>query len=409
MQNRDVQKAIEYKRWVEGKYVEERAAALPHATLLGALQHAHDESQRGLYKDLEDLFPGGSGSIFPYGQDIRSAQARVSQVIFTWGQVGAAIRAARLGLEYSDDQLRRFQQAVTRDVSAAFYDVLVARELNGIAVQSLAQKRRLLDEARRKQLAGTATDYDVLAASVTVDNGQPEVIRTENLVRTARARLRFLLADAVGDVDAVGDLTTEVVSPPTYEQALADAMSHRPEVQELQHQRQIYEELVRIAGAGNKPRLDFEAGYGRRSLGVRDIDTNGLTWDAGVFLSFPVFDGYKTSGRVMQAQSDVAQARLSEAKLRDAITVEVRVALDAVQEAAEILKAIAGTVAQAERLLFMAEKGYEFGAKTNLDVQDAQFNVNSARVSLLRAQRDYRIALVNVRWVTGTLDNTPVP
>ena len=28
-QNRDVQKAIEYKNWVQGKYIEERAYALP--------------------------------------------------------------------------------------------------------------------------------------------------------------------------------------------------------------------------------------------------------------------------------------------------------------------------------------------------------------------------------------------
>ena len=38
----------------------------------------------------------------------------VTQVVFTWGQVGAAIRAAKLGFDYSDHQLRRFRRPSPR-------------------------------------------------------------------------------------------------------------------------------------------------------------------------------------------------------------------------------------------------------------------------------------------------------
>jgi HAE1 family hydrophobic/amphiphilic exporter-1 len=81
----------------------------------------------------------------------------------------------------------------------------------------------------------------------------------------------------------------------------------------------------------------------------------------------------------------------------------VRVAVHALEEAAEIVSALAGTVEQAERLLFLAEKGYELGVKTRLDVQDAELNVVAAKTNLARAQRDYRVARVTVDWVSGTL------
>ena len=42
----------------------------------------------------------------------------------------------------------------------------------------------------------------------------------------------------------------------------------------------------------------------------------------------------------------------------------------------------------------MAEKGYEFGVKIRLEVDDAQLN-------LARAQRDYRVARVNFEWAMG--------
>ena len=68
------------------------------------------------------------------------------------------------------------------------------------------------------------------------------------------------------------------------------------------------------------------------------------------------------------------------------------------------MKAASGTVSQAERLLSMAEKGFELGVKTRLEVQDAELNLSSARVNLAQAQRDYRVARVNLEWVAGTLD-----
>ena len=54
-------------------------------------------------------------------------------------------------------------------------------------------------------------------------------------------------------------------------------------------------------------------------------------------------------------------------------------------------------------------KGYEFGVKTNLEVRDAQFNLNQARASLARAQRDYRVARVALEWVCGTISLTATP
>ena len=111
-----------------------------------------------------------------------------------------------------------------------------------------------------------------------------------------------------------------------------------------------------------------------------------------------------------QAQIDLSRIALDELKARDGVALEARVAVDAAQEAAEIVTALGGTVKQAETLLALAEKGYELGVKTHLDVQDAQTSVLAARVNLAGAQRDYRVACVTLEWVAGTLDSgTPKP
>jgi HAE1 family hydrophobic/amphiphilic exporter-1 len=142
-------------------------------------------------------------------------------------------------------------------------------------------------------------------------------------------------------------------------------------------------------------------------MGLPSISSTGRAWNIGVYARWPVFDGYRTKGQVIQARSNSSSLSIDDAKLRDAITVQVRTALNAVNEAAEILGAAGGTVKQAEQLLVLAEKGFELGVKTRLDVQDAQLNVSTARANLARAQRDYRVARVNLEWVAGTVGTWP--
>jgi HAE1 family hydrophobic/amphiphilic exporter-1 len=395
--NKDIQKAREYRNTVMGRYQEERAAALPQLSVNAYINHGRDETQKKLYRGL-----------FPFEQEVRAAEIGVTQPLYTFGRIGAAIRAAKVGLETAEDQLRIYQQAALRDAAAAFQDVLLSKELHALAVQNLEQKERTRLEARRKLAGGVATDYDVLAAEVAVDNARPEVIRGENLIRISRDKLRFILGVEGQEVDAIGSLTTPLEKAPAYDAAMETALKRRPELSDLRKRVQIYEELVKIYRAGTLPRIDFKAGWGWRQLDYGTMnfgnpDGEGQAWTAGVYFSFPFFDGLRTEGKVLQAKTDVANLKIDEAKLVDSIALQVREAINYSREAEEIVLALFGTVRQAERLLAMAEKGFQYGVKTQLEVDDAQLNVTRAKSSLAKAYRDYLVARVTLEWVKGTL------
>ena len=395
--NWDIAKAKEYGQQVQGRYVEERAAALPQFNLAANIYADKDDSLGAL----------GLPSAVQYHQGV---DLQLTQVLFNWGKVMAAIRAAQVGLKTADQQLRQARQATYRDVAIAFYDVLLAKELHRIAGQNLEQKTRHLDEAQRKFDAGVATDYDVLAGRVEVENARPAVIRTDNQIRVARERLRFLLGSVQQEVDAIGSLETDVAPPPTYEEALRTASRQRPELLDRRYRIGIADELVTIASAENKPRLDLKGGVGWRNLDVNNVQQDGAAWTVGVFLNFPFFDGFRTSGKVQQARSDLQTQRIEEAKLLDGIALQVRNAGNDVAESAAIVQALSGTVEQAGRLLAMAEKGYEYGVKIRLEVDDAQFNLNQAQGNLARARRDYLSARVGLLWTMGVLgEGEPKP
>jgi HAE1 family hydrophobic/amphiphilic exporter-1 len=393
--NRDIEKAREYAHYVQGKYIEERSAALPQFALNGSAFLSKDSSQ-----DVS--------GVTTQRQFGRAVDLTLSQPLYTWGKLNAAIRAAEVGLKTADEQLRLYRQAAYRDVVAAYHDIQLAQELSRLALENRTQKLRHLDEAKRKFSAGVATDYDVLASEVAAENTQPEVIRAANSIRMTRERLRFLLATGAEEIDVAESLDTAAPTrtlPATYEEAVKIAAKRRPELSDLRLRIGIYDELVTIANAENKPRLDLKGGVGWHWASLdapgpaRDAD--GAAWNIGVYMSFPFFDGFKTDGKVAQAKSDLRTKRIEETKLLEAIVLEVRQSEFSYSEAAEILKALSSTVKQAERLVQMAEKGYEFGVKIKLEVDDAQLNLLQAKSNRARAERDYRVAQVNYLWSIG--------
>ncbi|SKA16677.1 Outer membrane protein TolC [Trichlorobacter thiogenes] len=390
--NLDIQKAKEYANYVQGRYVEERAAALPQLGLQAGFGYSKDDSTKALY---------GAAQM----QANRTVDLSLSQPLYTWGKIGAALRAAEVGLKTADQQLRLFRQAAFRDVSIAFYDVLLAKELHRLAQENLAQKERHHTEAKRKFEAGVATDYDLLAAEVELQNARPELIRTENSIRTSRERLRFLLGADQAELDVTGMIEAKPEQVSGFDESLKIALDKRPELANQKLQIGINQELITIANADDKPRLDLKGTAGWHQLEVSNPgpvrQSDGPAWNAGVYLTFPFFDGMRSRGKTQQARSDLRTSQLQEQKLRDSITLELRTARYNLAESAETINALSGTVKQAERLLQMAEKGFEYGVKTRLEVDDAQTNLLRAQSNLARANRDYLAASVNLRWAMG--------
>lgn len=394
-QNRDIHKARAYGELVQGRYLEERAAALPSLSLNATAGYSKDESQSALMGGIS-------------GTQTRGADLRLTQTLFSWGKIGAAIRGAKEGLKTAEDQLRLYQQGARRDVTVAFYDVLLAKELRALAFFNLQQKERHQSEAQKRLAAGVATDYDLLAAQVAVDNARPELIRSENRIRTAKERLRLVLALDGGEIDVIGSLDATLVPLPPFEASLATARQMRPELAELRHRVGIYRELLQIAAAGDKPKVDLTGGVGWHQLVAEGRSWNGPAWDIGIHLNFPFFDGFKTKGRVQQARSDLRTRQLEEAQQLDAVSLEVRTAGYGVTEAEQIVKALTGTVRQAERLLDMAEQGFQLGVKIRLEVEDAELNLIQAKSNLAQARRDYQVSLVNLAWATGVLGESHI-
>ena len=99
-----------------------------------------------------------------------------------------------------------------------------------------------------------------------------------------------------------------------------------------------------------QPRLDFNGAYG---WSVREtpnfFESNYKKWSLAVTLKIPVFDGWRTAGKVAQARADRAKVGQDRVALETLIDLEAKQAVDRLRVAASVFRAAELNVAQAQQ------------------------------------------------------------
>lgn len=397
--SRDILLAKEGINISEGRYIEERASAFPYIGTETSIKRYRDEAieKTGLPPTYSQILGVPSPTL---EQNELESKLTLAQPIFTWGQVSAAINAAKHDMKASEYKLQEVRQLALRESATVFYDLLLAVELEKTAKDNIEQKQRHLNEAERKFKMEVATDYDVLSARVALTNAEPQLTRVKNTLRLLKDRVRYFTG-MEGDFEANGTLVCDIEKPENLEKILSEANANRPDIKYYMSQVDTFNELVKVAKGSNKPRLDLKGELGIKKYVEQGEDYPGKNWNAGLYLTFPLFDGLRGKGQVMQAESRVTSYEVELKKLQDQILLDARQAINDVNESIEIVNSLEATTVQADRLLKMAESGYKYGVKTKLEVDDADSNLLSARINLARARHDYLAAKTKLNWVMG--------
>lgn len=390
--NKEIKKIKFENEGIYGRYLEERSQAFPKLSFYGYGS-----------KQMDETFYKFSHGLFPKEQDVLSYSISISQNLYSWGKIGAAIRAAKFALDSREASLKLSEEEVKRATIEAFYDVIFQKELIKISEENLKQKEDHLKEAEERFNLGVGTEYDILAAKVNFENAKVNLLKAENGLNILKERLKFVLGIDY-EVEAVGDLEVEREREYSFEDAFQIALKERKELK-LQ---ELYEngrfEFIKIQKSQNKPKLFLDAYFERRNLRAGELDLNVSSWNYTINLSIPFFDGFRTKGSVIEAESEYSKAKLEREKLIDSIRLEIKQAIFELEEAKKVLNVSEETLKLAEKWYQMAEEGYKLGVKTNLDVEDAQLNLSNAKVNLARAKKDYIISQVKLKRAMGVLE-----
>jgi outer membrane protein TolC len=324
----------------------------------------------------------------------------IQQPIFTWGKIWNGYELARLNLRAVEEDYRKVRNEIVFSVEQAFYRILYLEELLKLTEESYEQVKRHVSVVERRYDAGLASRFDLLRARVQLVNMEPQMLKVRDGLKMAADGLKILLAMALEEEIVLhGELQYTPIDV-NLRAAAEQALAQRPELRALRFRKRMAEKALAIAHAANKPSMALAVNYSyQKPHNFRN--EWGSSWYATLGLQVPLFSGGVVSARVEQARAQKRQAELSSDMFADVVGLEVRNTVLEMNETAELFRSQEQNVQQAEEALRIAERRYETGLMTNLEVMDTQLALAQAKTNSLQALSNHLVTLCKLKRVIG--------
>ncbi len=348
-------------------------------------------------------YGGNEGFTFDLDDKYYKAGVTLLQPIYTAGRVGAAMRAAKAARGYARENLEATFKEVTFAVKATFGGVLLAQEMSGLAKQSLELAEAHLKNVEQLYKQGVASEYELIRARVQVAQLVPASIKADNELDRALIVFRNTLGLSADEkVRPEGALERKPVET-SVEEAFARAQQKRNELAAARLRVDGMKAALDVARADRYPSLSFVGSAFLETEEPKFDDREWRTkmWSATVDLSFPIFDGLRTKGKIKQTKAQYEQSRLLSAQTLDGVRLEVEQAVSKLAEARKLMDSQVASVEQAQKGLDIADIRYKNGVGTQLELLDAQVSLTTARTNYFMAVYEHFMAVAEMERATG--------
>jgi outer membrane protein len=319
-------------------------------------------------------------------------------LLYDFGQSDFQIEATKETVLATRQTLRSIEQQVLLRAVRAFMNVRRNMEFVSLRENNLRLLRQELQAARDRFDVGEVTRTDVAQAEARLAEAQSGLAGARGDLKQAVEEFRVAVGRPPGDLRQprqLPDLSGDE------DAAKAIAVRKHPDVLKERHDVAAAELTVKAAEAAMKPSISLTGRIGAsEELGGADHTRSG---SLGVEMRGPIYQGGLLSSvkRQAMARRDAQRGALHLSRLQ--------VAQD-VGNAYAVLRAARATQAASREQVRAAEVAFrgareeaKLGARTTLDVLDAEQDLLDARVRVVSTQADLYIAAYQVLAARGEL------
>ncbi len=311
--------------------------------------------------------------------------------LYAGGRLVAGYKQADYNLRSTREGIRLSEQETVFNVKRAFYGYLLAREFFVVAEEALKLAEEFQKNVKSLYDVGMSSKFDLLRSEVQVANLKPQLIRARNGRDVAELALKMALGIDLGKPVAVvaKGLLSFTPLDPDVEKWVEEALLKRPELRQIDHQRLMAGEGLKIARGAVLPTLAIGGAFNSWADSLRfGKGTWQNYYSINLSLSIPLFNGFETQARVGQAKAAIREIDWARKGLADMIAFEVRQAILNYQQSRESLLSQEKNVEQAQEAVRIAELNFGEGLATALDVLTAQVALSQARTNYTQGLYD---------------------
>lgn len=329
----------------------------------------------------------------------------LTQPLFTGNRLTSLKYSASFSGKASEEEFEAEKNNVAASVRSAYWNFYKAKLIKEIAGENVAKSGLHVTDTRNFMINGLATVSDLLKLEVQLSNANLQLLEASNNLELSRISFNKTLGiplESETDIE-ISDKEFRDVNL-DLKQLLNEAFSNRSELKSSDYKLKSFESNIKTAKSFYFPYIYLGAGYTYANPNSRlQPQTNRFdgTWDAGIFLSWDIWNWGNTSAQVIQSEQMLVQGRLNRQQLKEAIELEINQNYLNLNFLKEKIIVSAKTIEQSEENYRVIREKYNSQLATSTELADAETLLFQAKTNYANAETDYRIALIKLYRSTG--------
>lgn len=316
-----------------------------------------------------------------------------------------SMKLTKTDVELAVEQARASKQDLVNQVTKAFFQMLLAQDSHTVLEKSYAQAEANFNIVKAKYEQGKVSEYDKISAEVQMRNLQPSVISARNAVELSRLQLvvlmnidpdmAFELDDNLADYEETvfaGVLTADSTSLNNNSTLIQMDMNTRMLQQTLSLNKQNFVPMVA---------LQFNYMY---TCMADNFKFNTYEWNpysnVSLSVSVPLFK-YSNFSAMKKTNLQISQLMKNRDYTARQLAMQQQSYLNSMAASAEQVSSNKEAITQAQKGRDIAEKLYEVGRGTVLELNSAEVALTQARLTYVQSIYDYLTAKADLDKLQG--------
>jgi len=394
------------------------AGALPTVEFSGTLQHYIEVPSTifNLPADMnrdpdtgESLGPLRIKTQFGSENNVR-ANLQLTQPLYVGGKIGIALEIAKHYKELMELGLKVSRQDLHFALIQTFYAAILSDEYLKVSKEALGQAERHRDQVQLMYDQGVVSEYDLIRSRVAVSNLLPQVHEAEAGRELVYKALKNIIGiDVDREIELQGELKVdgEIMAP--YDDACKIALEKRLEFRQLELTKELYQGQYKIEKhSWLWPNFLLNLSWETTAQGNNELSLSKYEFLGGyggaLVLQIPLFNGWASNHRAQKAKISIREVERQKDLLERGTRIQVYKALSDYQKAEKESTAADDALEQASRGYEIALVRYSEGIGTQLEILDAQLQVNASKVNLLQAKYNQLVAYAAYQRSLGVIN-----
>ena len=292
-----------------------------------------------------------------------------------------------------------------------YFQIARLSENTNIFQEALEVSKQRLKRAQYQYEYGQSTRLELLNAEVDVNNDSINLINAKQQYSNSKRNLNIILGTQKNDDYSV-ETDIDFITLMSVDELLVKAQENNVILQQNETNIAISEFNIKVNKAGYLPTAGLSGSYGwNKSINenpanpFQALSNSSLGLNAGINLSWNLFDGGNTKTRVANAKIALEIQEILKEQQVETIENTLKNTYESYQNALFILQAQEQNVITNQNNFDRTQESYKLGQVTSIEFRQAQINLLNTQTALNNAKYDAKLIELELLQITGELLN----